>query len=600
MRITKLDLACAADKGLKGHPMAPLGQLVVLAGPNGAGKSRLLREVKAALSADLRPQTVANAKGIIVHVAAGRMGTDAQQLSHYRQLTLWAQCMQLDQEFQLGKVVEFFPKIPQLHDHRQQGEAQQQQAAKALGENVGVQNVAAQASAYIATVYKRAFAATHPRLVVDSAVKDGALTEEEGLGALIDDLLGTRPGFDLDWQPTLFGHPIAEANLSEGQSLLLQMAVALHAQYKRLDGLVLLLDEPESHLHPAAIIRTLDRLRKANPLGQIWIATHSVPVLAALPIESIWYVNEGEVAWAGRNPEIVLEGLLGGPDGRRQVEEFLALPAQFAGHRFAAECLIRPKAVNTGPDDPQARQVREFCEMAVGAGTPLKILDFGAGQGRLLSAMRERWQAEGKFSDCVDYRAFEPYPDSSGQLGRNVEAVYGAKGERVFERSDRLSMIDAGSVDVVVMCNVLHEIPPEEWKRLFGKNGVVTCLLKPQGRLLILEDMEIPHGELAHHFGFLLLDEQHICKLMAWTEQDSEKIMTLTALNDRLKAHVVPAGLLGRTTTDSTKAALELLKTTALENIRHIRKADPSSRNGRMHALWTQLLANADLGLDVL
>jgi len=598
MRITRLDLACAADKGLKGHPMAPLGQLVVLAGPNGAGKSRLLREVKAALSADLSPQTVANIQRILIQVDAKQVDYPEPTVLPLRRQVLWAQCVRL-QDFRPGRVVEFFPKTPQLQDHRQQNETQQQQAARALRESVGLGNIAAQASAYVTSIYRREFTATH--LGDDPAATNAASIERDSLAGLIEDLLGTRPGFNIDQQPTLFGHPIAEANLSEGQSLLLQMAVALHAQHKHLDGLVLLLDEPESHLHPSAIIRTLDRLRKANPSGQIWIATHSVPVLAALPIESIWYVNQGEVAFAGRNPEIVLEGLLGGQDGRRQVEEFLALPAQFAGHRFAAECLIPPKAVNTGPDDPQARQVREFCEMAVGAGTPLKILDFGAGQGRLLSAMRERWRAEDKFSDCVDYRAFEPYPDPPGRLADNVAATYGPNGaNRVLGTPDSLSMIDANSVDVVVMCNVLHEIPPEEWKKVFGANGHVTRVLKPRGKLLILEDMEIPHGELAHRFGFLLLDQPHIYKLMNCVEGDSEKIMTVAARDGRLKAHVVPAALLSKTTTDSTKAALELLKTTALESIRQIRKADPSSRNGRMHALWTQLLANADLGLDVL
>jgi hypothetical protein len=34
--------------------------------------------------------------------------------------------------------------------------------------------------------------------------------------------------------------------------------------------------------------------------------------------------------------------------------------------------------------------------------------------------------------------------------------------------------------------------------------------------------------------------------------------------------------------------------------IRSIRNKEPSSRNGRLHALWTQLLANADLGLEAL
>jgi len=600
MRITRLDLACAADKGLKGHPMAPLGQLVVLAGPNGAGKSRILREINSALSSLSRPG-LSSAQSVIANVQLRQMVVDAQQLSHYQQLALWEQCVQVDQEWRPGSVVDFIPKTPQLHDHRQQNEAQQENAVKTLRENVGLGNIAAYASAYIASVYKRAFAATHPDVDVATATKEAASIERDSLAGLIEDLLGTRPGFNLDQQPTLFGHPIAQANLSEGQSLLLQMAVALHAQHKRLDGLVLLLDEPESHLHPAAIIRTLDRLRKANPSGQIWIATHSVPVLAALPIESIWYVNEGEVAWAGRNPEIVLEGLLGGPDGRRQVEEFLALPAQFAGHRFAAECLIPPKAVNTGPDDPQARQVREFCEMAVGAGTRLKILDFGAGQGRLLSAMHERWQGEGRFSDCVDYRAFEPYPDPEGQLARNVAAAYGTDvGNRVLAGPDSLAMIDPSSVDVVVMCNVLHEIPPEEWKKVFGENGQVTRVLKPGGKLLILEDMEIPHGELAHRFGFLLLDHLHLYKLMSCTERDSEKIETVVAINDSLKAHVVPAGLLGRTTRESTIAALEDLQNTARNEVRKIRNQDPNSRSGRKHALWTQLLVNADLGLDVL
>ena len=239
--------------------------------------------------------------------------------------------------------------------------------------------------------------------------------------------------------------------------------------------------------------------------------------------------------------------------------------------------------------------------MAAGTGAPLKILDFAAGQGRLLSAMHERWQGEGRFSDCVDYRAFEPYPDPEGQLARNVAAAYGTDvGNRVLAGPDSLAMIDPSSVDVVVMCNVLHEIPPEEWKKVFGENGQVTRVLKPGGKLLILEDMEIPHGELAHRFGFLLLDHLHLYKLMSCTERDSEKIETVVAINDSLKAHVVPAGLLGRTTRESTIAALEDLQNTARNEVRKIRNQDPNSRSGRKHALWTQLLVNADLGLDVL
>jgi hypothetical protein len=139
----------------------------------------------------------------------------------------------------------------------------------------------------------------------------------------------------------------------------------------------------------------------------------------------------------------------------------------------------------------------------------------------------------------------------------NVEAVFGPKGaERVFDTETGLSKIDDKSVDIVVMCNVLHEIPPEDWKKLFGANGTVPRLLKARGRLLILEDMEIPHGELAHRFGFLLLDDAHLRKLMACTEADPERILTVSVRDDRLKVHAIPRSLLGRTTPESTKAAL--------------------------------------------
>jgi predicted ATPase/SAM-dependent methyltransferase len=603
MRITKLDLSCATDQGLKPGIMDHLEGLVVLAGPNGAGKSRILRTVNHALSVDLRKDALSEAKNLTAAVANKQIPKEALiNLGQLQDRLKWSQYVQIEPEFLPGKVFEFVPKAPALTDHRQLREVEQQNAENSLRRSLGIGNIAGQALAYIANIYRRAFAASHQDLVADQAKKVTALDEKKSLEGLIEDLLGQRPDFDLDQQAILFGRPIPAANLSEGQSLLLQMAVALHSQGARLDGLVLLLDEPESHLHPSAIIQTLNRLRKANPTGQIWIATHSVPVLAALPLESIWYVNQGEASWAGRNPEIVLEGLLGGAEGRENVEAFLSLPAQFANHRFAAECLIAPKPASTGPDDPQARQVREFCELAAaGTRTPVRILDYGAGQGRLLSAIKERWQGEGQFHESIDYKAFEPFPALSPRLLPNVQAVFGPKGtERVFDTETGLSKIDDKSVDIVVMCNVLHEIPPEQWKKLFGANGTVPRLLKPHGRLLILEDMEIPHGELAHRFGFLLLDDAHLHKLMACAEADPEGILTISVRDDRLKVHAIPRSLLGRTTPESTKAALTLLRTTALERIRGIRNEEPSSRNGRLHALWTQMLANTDLGLEAM
>jgi hypothetical protein len=366
--------------------------------------------------------------------------------------------------------------------------------------------------------------------------------------------------------------------------------------------LILLLDEPEVHLHPSVLIDVVGRLRAANPNGQVWIATHDVPLLAAVPTESIWYLNDGEVSWAGRNPEIVLNGLLGGPGGRERVEAFLSLPAQFASHRFAAECLTAPASVPTGPDDPQAEQVRKFCEILDGdSGQTLKILDFGAGQGRLLSAMSERWTSKVPFRDKVDYRAFELPNDELATLQGTVEAVYGRQPspKRIFVGTDELTMLDAASVDIVLMCNVLHEVPPEEWVSLFDPKGHITRVIKSTGHLLILEDMEIPHGEKAHRFGFLILDRPHLFQLFSCSEEDDNKVRTFDVRDGRLKMHVVDGRLLGRTTKQSARRCLEVLKDSSLTNISKIRSLAPDSRSGREHALWTQTLANVELALRI-
>lgn len=593
MRITSLNLEAGDSLGLLPAKMAPLSQLVVLAGPNGAGKSRILR-----LVGDL----MTDENLLLVHrqawaLAAGPPGP----LPHRNVIEGRHRHIQFDRPFELNRVAEFVPKVARLKDYRALTERDQESAERGVLGPAGVKELENRATAYIARIARKWFSATHQALQTSPSEKDEAIREYERLRTLLRDLIGEDLSFNLQQHPTLFGKSIAEANLSDGQALLLQLAVALHAQGSKLEGLVLLLDEPESHIHPAAIIQAIDRLRGLNQLGQLWIATHSVPILAAVPTESVWYVHGGTAAWAGRNPEIVLEGLLGGPEGREKVHEFLRLPAQLATNRFAAECLLPPAVVDTGSDDPQAEQVRQICTANLTDDAPLRILDYGAGVGRLLSALCDRWSGARPFAQAIDYRAFEPYPHDLDKLRGVMGTTYGdaTEAHRLAEKPDELSMLDGNSFDVVILCNVLHELPLEQWPRLFGPDGTFPRLLQPKGKLLILEDQEIPHGERAHRFGFLLLDKPHLYTLLACTEKDPP-IQTFEARNGRLKAHVIPAELLGRTNRGEVSAALKGLRETARERIKEIRERPPDSRNGRLHALWTQLFANADLGLESL
>jgi ABC-type arginine transport system ATPase subunit len=131
MRITKLDLSCATDKGLKQGVMDHLEGLVVLAGPNGAGKSRILRTVRHALSLDLGKDALSQAMDLVTAVANKHIPERALgNFARMQEQLKWSQYVQIEPESLPGKVFEFIPKAPVLADHRQFREIEQQQAEK--------------------------------------------------------------------------------------------------------------------------------------------------------------------------------------------------------------------------------------------------------------------------------------------------------------------------------------------------------------------------------------------------------------------------------------------------------------------------------------
>jgi SAM-dependent methyltransferase len=600
MRITSLDVA-RSDTGLESSKkMLTLDKLVVLAGPNGGGKTRILQFVKSYLAkGDYHNRRhVDDVKAQLDELKKIPEPSSPEKM--IKELTLFisqAEAGTIDGQWLKEGVIDVFPKTADLSNYRDMNENDRVSFIKNL-QKFGAMHLPSGTLPHIAQLCKRHAMARIA--IIDKKVGgkeeeiENALAQWKEIVSLVKDFFDAALDYDLDQNPTLDGR-IIDSSLSDGQRILLMMAVLIHVQVSKLNGHVLLLDEPECHLHPRIVIKIVRWLIENDKVGQIWIATHSVPLIATLPHESLWFVEKGQVSWAGRKTELILHGLLGGPESREQIEEFLRLPAQLASNRFASECLIPPKVVNTGADDPQARQVREYLQLESKNNTPLKVLDYGAGVGRLLSAMYERWDNEREFCEAIDYRAFEPGISSKEQLQSTIRSIY-SDAEQQFRcavKDEELVKIDPDSVDIVIMCNVLHEIPPDEWRQLFS--SISRLLKSDNGKLLILEDTEIPHGERAHRYGFLILDNLQLYKLFSCTEKDSLKISTPDMGNSRLRVHVVPAQLLGRVTPESTKQALELLQQTARNQIKELRNQELDSRNGHLHALWTQLLANADI-----
>ncbi len=86
--------------------------------------------------------------------------------------------------------------------------------------------------------------------------------------------------------------------LSSGQMALLTLAGSLLFRDRPLD--VLLIDEPEQHLHAGWHAHIVDALRRLSPTTQIIVATHSADVLsAALSVERFILGPSGTYEGAG-------------------------------------------------------------------------------------------------------------------------------------------------------------------------------------------------------------------------------------------------------------------------------------------------------------
>lgn len=402
--------------------------------------------------------------------------------------------------------------------------------------------------------------------------------------------------------PEIFGKRIGIAELSNGQKILLQFCMALYAQEIKLENLIIFMDEPENHLHPAALIEVLEKITPHVKNGQVWIATHSINILAHFDPSNIWYIENGEISYAGNVPRTVLEGLLGNEEEIERLSNFLALPAQMASNNFAFESLFYPNVLITGPDDPQVNQIQTIIKSRAEKGNKLKILDFGVGKGRLLSTIYENERLRNsdvtEWLDFYGYDIFDTYKDI---CNKTFIDIYGNCENRYFnEAKELLSKHNESSFDFIVMCNVFHEIEPKDWINLFKSVTSLFQLLKEDGSLLIIEDQFLATGEKAHSKGFLVFDELEFKKLFKISTAD-KYLSTDYRKDGRLKSHHIPKNCITRIDTTSKKEALEILLQNAKDEIKNLRKVkNPTFKTGKSHGFWAQQLANASLALEEL
>ncbi|MFM0500714.1 AAA family ATPase [Paraburkholderia caffeinilytica] len=421
------------------------------------------------------------------------------------------------------------------------------------------------------------------------------LHEIAGLALSVDDIGG---------EPVVNGRTLTELSLSVGQRQLVRWIVLIHSRILVEASVPLLIDEPEVHLHPAALNKLFDALIERTPRAQIWVATHSLSLISHLAAKfprSLWYANNGSFSSTAATIPDVVNGLAGGDGGPRELADFCGNVSEFAINSFAADCLVEPVTVKYAKDDPQVNQI--FDQLKNISGMPISVLDFGAGQGRLIDGLTERCKQEGKvINDVIDYYAFEPMQGVRAICEQRVEAVFEKGGKRVFDSIENAAKTIGGKVDFIVLTNVLHEIPVSLWLPDIFSSNSLHDLLSDDGYMLIVEDTILPRGELAHGCGFIILEAEALRVMVGAPEIPTDMFVssTVSKYQQRLQATLIAKKLLSNITHQSIVGALEAQRGFSLNAIRSLRSESsrPIYDSGRRHSFYAQLITNLMMAIE--
>jgi predicted ATPase len=584
--------AIAAKHGLKARTLDRLGRIVVLAGPNGSGKSRYLRalEESTAWFAGLSQQ----AESLTRHISVARpVLAKKDELVKVKAALELVTC-----DGPLVPAIRLVYPPESRHDQGVLSLSPEQRENLASQADQDFRHAYDTLHAFLADRAHVLYSDRHPDHAQDEGLAN-RVAEVAQLQEILRGLLGTALGYRLtngvNVVPLLRGRQFKRSELSAGELLLLTWAISLHRQAARLADGIILIDEPELHLHPDACIKALERLRTQvlGPHGQIWLATHSVPLVAYGGVEALHLVRDGDIRYAGNDVPAVIESLVGGDGNRERLLTFLRDGDAIGFAKFALECVLPPGIAEPRAGDPQEGQLLDLVRQRLAGGGTLRLLDYGAGRGRFAAALAGAL-ARDDLRGRVTYLGFtDPEFAEEGDSAACRERV-AALGGRYYESWPELEAhVGAGNVDLVLLANVLHDVPPTEWLRVTGR---AQRLLADDGWLVVMEDLVPAIGELPHAGGYLVLDHTALGVLFA-SPAEVQRLDDRT--RPRLMVAAVPHRRLAGATQETVAKTLRHARDAASERLRALRRRGAAdTATGREQAFLAVQLANATLALE--
>lgn len=329
--------------------------------------------------------------------------------------------------------------------------------------------------------------------------------------------------------------------LSPGELTLFYMSIFLALRKDGAEGKAIILDEPESHLHPKALRTFIGLLIEQYSRASIWIATHSLFLVPGFQFENIVYIKDSAVQ--KRDSEMyrsILNELLGYD---RATEDFFASLSQWQFCQFIAECFADPAVVDTV--NPKDEQVQLFMRH-LNEQKPMRVLDWGGGSARLGWSLLAAGLRQGV---DFDYHIYDINPRYSG-------------GEfTVFKNLEDIQ----GTYHCVVMMNFLHELEPPDWPDAFAR---ASELLEDGGFLLFIEVKTLRDGEMPSRAGYLLLGPEEVEKLFPGGE-------TFQVCVERKSIGVlVPKEALRSVDGGSVDRALQYLRTRSFRELKALRETE--------------------------